>query len=122
MFFSLEVMTLTTKGWLFSWRVITLQAGGPAAHTIQGLWTQARERLPVTTLILNNQSYAILLGDYAKVGAKPSKMASGMMSLDRPEIDGCFIAKGFEVEAQAVTTLRNFATRWQRRCPLTAPC
>src|SRR5690606_13806389 len=41
-------------------RVVNLQADGSAMYTIQSLWTQVREGLDVTTIILNNQSYAIL--------------------------------------------------------------
>ena len=43
-------------------RVISLQADGSAMYSLQSLWTQARERLPVTTILLNNRSYAILVG------------------------------------------------------------
>ncbi|RJE89342.1 acetolactate synthase large subunit [Paracoccus onubensis] len=83
-------------------RVITLQADGSAAYTVQALWTQARENLPVTTLLLNNRSYAILLGEYAKVGASPGPTANDMMSLSRPDIDWVAIAQGFGVEALSV--------------------
>ena len=38
-------------------------------YTIQGLWTQARERLDVTTVIFNNRKYQILIGELANVGA-----------------------------------------------------
>lgn len=102
-------------------RVITLQADGSAAYTIQGLWTQAREKLPVTTLILNNRSYAILLGEYAKVGAKPGRTASDMMSLDRPEIDWSSIARGFGVEAQAVATLEELRDTLAKALSLDGP-
>lgn len=85
-------------------RVIALQADGSAAYTVQALWTQARENLPVTTLLLDNRSYAILLGEYAKVGAEPGPTALDMMSLVRPEIDWVSIARGFGVEAVTVTT------------------
>jgi len=84
-------------------RVITLQADGSAAYTLQGLWTQARENLPITTLLLNNRSYAILLGEYAKVGAKPGETARDMMSLDRPELDWVSLARGFGVDAVSVS-------------------
>lgn len=84
-------------------RVVTLQADGSAAYTVQALWTQARENLPVITLLLNNRSYAILLGEYAKVGAQPGPTALDMMSLVRPELDWVSIAQGFGVEAIAVT-------------------
>jgi acetolactate synthase-1/2/3 large subunit len=84
-------------------RVIALQADGSAAYTLQALWTQARENLPVTTLLLNNRSYAILLGEYAKVGAKPGETARDMMSLDRPELDWVSLARGFGVDAVSVS-------------------
>src|SRR5690606_27701994 len=45
-------------------RVITLQADGSGMYTLQSLWTQAREQLPVTTIILNNNKYNILIGEY----------------------------------------------------------
>src|SRR5581483_5921265 len=35
--------------------VITIQADGSAMYTLQSLWTQARERLNVTTIICNNR-------------------------------------------------------------------
>jgi acetolactate synthase-1/2/3 large subunit len=102
-------------------RVVTLQADGSAAYTIQGLWTQAREKLPVTTLLMNNRSYAILLGEYAKVGAKPGKTASDMMSLDRPAIDWSSIARGFGVEAQAVRTLEELRDALAKALALDGP-
>jgi acetolactate synthase-1/2/3 large subunit len=40
---------------------MSLQADGSAMYSLQSLWTQARERLPCTTVILNNRKYAILL-------------------------------------------------------------
>ena len=89
-------------------RVINLQADGSAAYTLQGLWTQAREKLPVTTVILNNRSYAILLGEYAKVGAKPGKTAEAMMSLDNPPIAWAELARGFGVEGIVAETLEAF--------------
>lgn len=88
-------------------RVVTLQADGSAAYTLQALWTQARESLPVTTLLLNNRAYAILQGEYAKVGAQMGTTARDMMSLDRPSIDWCALAQGFGVNAETVTTLET---------------
>ena len=42
-------------------RVISLQADGSAMYSLQSLWTQARERLPCTTILLNNRKYNILI-------------------------------------------------------------
>ena len=91
-------------------RVVTLQADGSAAYTLQGLWTQAREGLPVTTVLLNNRSYAILMGEYAKVGAQPGQTARDMMSLDRPALDWVALAKGFGVPASAASTAEDLAS------------
>ena len=37
-------------------RVVALQADGSAMYTLQALWTQARERLPITTVLLRTES------------------------------------------------------------------
>jgi acetolactate synthase-1/2/3 large subunit len=102
-------------------RVVTLQADGSAAYTVQALWTQARENLPVTTLLLNNRSYAILMGEYAKVGAQPGQTALDMMSLDRPAIEWTAIATGFGVAAEAVSTLEELDVAFAKALVLDGP-
>ncbi|SED73073.1 acetolactate synthase large subunit [Rhodobacter sp. 24-YEA-8] len=94
-------------------RVITLQADGSAAYTMQALWTQAREGLDCLTLILNNRSYAILVGEYAKVGADPGPTAMDMLSLDRPAIDWVGLAASLGVAGEAVTTLGDLRAAMQ---------
>lgn len=94
--------------------VVALQADGSAAYTLQALWTQARERLPVVTLLLDNRAYAILLGEYQKVGADPGPTARAMMSLDDPPIDWPSIARGFGVAAEAVATHEELAETFAR--------
>ena len=49
--------------------VLCLQADGSAMYTLQALWTQAREGLNVTTVVLSNRSYAILNMELHRVGA-----------------------------------------------------
>ena len=49
-------------------RVVSLQADGSAMYTVQALWTQAREKLDVTTVLLSNRKYQILIGELANVG------------------------------------------------------
>ena len=43
--------------------IMSYVSAGSAFYTLQGLWTQARERLDVVTTVLANRAYAILLGD-----------------------------------------------------------
>lgn len=86
-------------------RVIGLQADGSAMYTPQALWTQARERLPVTTIILANRKYEILLGEYRAVGANPGRTALDMMDLGHPDLDWVRLAEGMGVEAARAETL-----------------
>ena len=86
-------------------RVINLQADGSAMYSLQALWTQARERLPVTTIILNNSKYNILIGEYRNVGATPGPTAMGMLDLGNPGISWVALANGMGVEAARATTM-----------------
>lgn len=43
--------------------VICLEADGSAMYTLSALWVHARERLDITTVVLNNKAYAILQAD-----------------------------------------------------------
>ncbi len=90
-------------------RVINLQADGSAMYTIQSLWTQAREKLPVTTVILNNGKYQILIGEYAGVGANPGRTAMDMLDLGNPGLDFVRMANGMGVEAARASTLEDCA-------------
>lgn len=82
-------------------RVITLQADGSAMYAMQALWTQARERLDVTTLLLSNRKYAILLDELANVGAKAGPMSQLLTDIGNPDLDWVKLANGMGVEAAA---------------------
>jgi acetolactate synthase-1/2/3 large subunit len=88
-------------------RVISIQADGSAMYSIQSLWTQARERLPCTTILLNNRKYQILLGEYASVGAEPGPTAMSMLDLSNPTLDFVKLAHGMGVEAARATTIEE---------------
>jgi acetolactate synthase-1/2/3 large subunit len=90
-------------------RVIGLQADGSALYSVQSLWTQARERLPVTTILLNNRKYNILIGEYRGVGAQPGATAMNMLDLGNPELDWVQIAQAMGVEAARATTMERCA-------------
>jgi acetolactate synthase-1/2/3 large subunit len=90
-------------------RVINLQADGSAMYTVQALWTQAREKLDVTTVLLSNRKYAILLGELANVGANPGRTALDMLDLGNPDIDWPKLANGMGVEAARTDTAEGFA-------------
>ncbi|MEZ5930386.1 MAG: acetolactate synthase large subunit [Alphaproteobacteria bacterium] len=91
-------------------KVVSLQADGSAMYTIQALWTQAREGLDVTTVILSNRAYAILQGEMTNVGvAKPGPTGSSMMSLDDPPLDWVALAKGMGIDAVVTDDGVDFA-------------
>jgi acetolactate synthase I/II/III large subunit len=90
-------------------KVICLQADGSAMYTVQALWTQAREGLDVTTLVLDNRSYAILKQELANVVAGGAgRRTLDMMELDRPALDWVGIARGMGVEAGLTKTMEEF--------------
>lgn len=88
-------------------RVIDLQADGSAMYTVQSLWTMAREKLPVTVIILSNRKYRILMNEYANVGAEMGQTASDMLDLGNPDLDWPVIAAGMGVEAAKAETLEQ---------------
>ncbi len=90
-------------------RIITLQADGSALYTVQALWTQAREALAVTTVILANRRYAILQGELQRVGATPGAASRTLFDLGNPDLDWVAIAKGFGVAAARAETMEEFA-------------
>ncbi|MEM6847474.1 MAG: acetolactate synthase large subunit [Pseudomonadota bacterium] len=83
--------------------VVNLQADGSAMYSIQALWTQARENLDVTTVILANQDYAILKGELTKVGANPGRSALDMLEIGRPPLSFVKLAEGLGVSAERVS-------------------
>ena len=90
-------------------RVINLQADGSAMYTVQSLWTQAREKLDITTVLLSNRKYQILLGELANVGANPGRVALDMMDIGNPDINWPSLANAMGVEAARTDTAEGFA-------------
>jgi acetolactate synthase I/II/III large subunit len=86
-------------------RVVCLEADGSALYTIQALWTQARERLDVTTVVLSNGGYAVLRAELGNFGIGPAReRAARMFSLDDPAPDFVRIGQGLGVPSCRVTT------------------
>ena len=50
--------------------VLALLGDGSALYTIQALWSMAREKLNVTTIIFNNAAYSVLNVELERVGAQ----------------------------------------------------
>lgn len=90
-------------------KVIALQADGGGMYTLQALWTMAREALDVTTVILNNGSYAILNVELMRVGVQNAgPKALSMLDLKNPAIEWTKLSEGMGVPAVRVDTAEGF--------------
>lgn len=91
-------------------KVINMEGDGSSMYTIQALWTQARERLNVVTVIFANRGYQILKAELVGVGAKDwGARAESMLSISNPDISWAKMAQGMGVEAGVATTCEEFA-------------
>jgi len=96
-------------------RVLCLESDGSAMYTIQALWTQAREGLDVTTVVLANHSYAILKLELSRVGAEAGgPRAADMLDLTRPDLDFVALARGMGVPAARATTAEELVVHLER--------
>ena len=90
--------------------VLNLQADGSAMYTVQALWTQARQRLNVTTLVCANRSYGILKMEVARAGipANGPNLAA-VLDIDDPHLDWVKMAQAMGVAAVSVDTGEQLA-------------
>ena len=89
-------------------RVLNLESDGSAMYTLQALWTQAREGLNVTTVVLSNRSYAVLNMELDRVGATAhGSQARAMLDLEPPVLDFVALARGMGVPACRVETAED---------------
>ena len=103
-------------------KVVAVQADGSGMYTVQGLWTQARERLDVLTIVLSNRAYAILRVEMRNLGMnRLGRNAERMMSLDDPELDWVSLAKGMGVEGARATTCEGFMALMASALPRHGP-
>jgi acetolactate synthase-1/2/3 large subunit len=96
-------------------RVISLEGDGSAMYTLQSWWTQARESLDVTTVILENHSYAILELELNRVGAEPpGPVAKAMLELEPPPLDFVSLARGMGVPAWSASSAEELTSMLSR--------
>ena len=103
-------------------RVVALEADGSSLYTLQSWWTMAREGLDVTTILLNNRSYAVLNMELERVGAEPpGPRAQAMLDLSGPDLDFCSLARGLGLEATVATTAEEFTEALERSMATPGP-
>lgn len=99
--------------------VLCLESDGSAMYTISALWTHAREKLNIITVVYANHAYDILRIELQRVGAQapdqpPGPKAESLLDLTSPTMDFVRIAEGMGVPARRVGTAEEFAAalRW----------
>jgi acetolactate synthase-1/2/3 large subunit len=91
--------------------LLCLSADGSGMYTLQGLWTMAREKLNVTTVVFANRAYAVLKREFAGLGVgEPGPRAQKLFNIGDPDLDWVSLAKGLGVPAKRVTSLDEFST------------
>jgi benzoylformate decarboxylase len=92
--------------------VLALLGDGAAMYGIQGLWTAARYRIPVTFVICNNAQYQILKIGAANMGL-PQAQAGQFVGMDlvEPEVDFVGLAESFGVSAARITEPEELSAR-----------
>ena len=84
--------------------VLALLGEGAAMYGIQGLWTAARYKLPVTFVICNNAQYQILKIGAVNMGLEEAGRGRFVgMDITGPEIDFVGLAQSLGVRAERIS-------------------
>jgi acetolactate synthase-1/2/3 large subunit len=91
-------------------KAFAMESDGAGMYTLQSLWTQAREKLEVVTVIFANRAYKILRGELKQMGiAEPGPKASAMLDLGNPDLDWVKLAEGMGVAGSRAQSCEEFA-------------
>jgi len=89
-------------------KVIDFQADGSAFYTIQALFTQAKEKLDVVTLVCSNQSYDVIKLEVIRGGAQLGPAAKRLTDLSG--VDWIKLGEGLGVPSVAVATAEELSS------------
>jgi benzoylformate decarboxylase len=104
--------------------VLALSGDGSALYTVQALWTAARQRVPVLTVIANNRSYVNLgLGRYRTFYPSPAGApAIPEFDLAEPAVDFVALARGFGVDGRRIDDPAELAPALEAGLASGRPC
>jgi acetolactate synthase-1/2/3 large subunit len=96
-------------------KVVCLEGDGSGMYTIQALWTMAREKLDITTVVFANRSYRILNIELERVGATGAgERAKSMFDLSKPDLDYVGLARSMGVDAVRPNSAEAFTREFER--------
>jgi acetolactate synthase I/II/III large subunit len=102
-------------------KVIDFQSDGCGAYSVQALWTQAREKLDVVTMIGANGRYNILNVELRRAGIeRPGPVTRSMTALDGPLSTGSRSARGSASPQWRSRRRRMSRGNWSGRLPTKA--
>jgi acetolactate synthase-1/2/3 large subunit len=104
--------------------VLALAGDGSSMYTVQALWTMAREKLNVTTVIFNNAAYAVLNIELERVGAEESAVgakARSQLDLAGPVIHFADLGRSMGVPSVRATTTEEFVQALERALATPGP-
>ncbi len=91
-------------------KVFAMESDGAGMYTLQSLWTQARERLDVVSVIFANRAYKILRAELKQMGiAVPGPKAAATLDLRNPDLDWVKLAEGMGVPGSRALSCEEFA-------------
>lgn len=95
-------------------KVFAMESDGAGMYTLQSLWTQARERLDVVTVIFANRAYKILRGELKQMGiAEPGPKAAAVLDLGNPDLDWMKLGEGMGVPGSRAASCEAFADQFR---------
>ncbi|WP_448206753.1 acetolactate synthase large subunit [Azospirillum sp. sgz302134] len=90
-------------------KVVNLQADGSGMYTLQALWSQAREKADVVTIVFANRRYGILQWELGNLGFREmGPNARNCTELGRPDLDWVTLARGMGVQGGQATDADSF--------------
>ncbi len=102
--------------------VFALLGDGGAGYTIQYLWTAARERLNIVTVIFSNRSYNILDVEYRRLGVNTvGEKAASLFDLSNPDIDWVKLAGGYGVPGRKTASAEEFVAALEEGMNIEGP-
>ena len=104
-------------------KVVVLEGDGSGMYTPQSLWTMARERLDVVTVIFANRRYRILDIEMRRTGAAGfGSKSNDMVDIARPNLDFVKLSESMGVPATRSITLAEFINQFAAAMRAPGPC
>jgi acetolactate synthase-1/2/3 large subunit len=103
-------------------KVFAMQSDGAGMYTLQALWTQARERLDVVTVIFANRTYQILQGEFRQAGlGEAGPKAAAMLEIGDPDLDWVKLGEGMGVPGSRACSAEEFADQLRSAIGIRGP-